>query len=59
MYWAFWHLPMGLDLIISAIPILFVLPAIVQIRKNITISIVIHFVFGVVGFLALALGIVK
>ncbi|MBN1849726.1 MAG: CPBP family intramembrane metalloprotease [Deltaproteobacteria bacterium] len=58
LFWAFWHLPMGLDLIISAIPILFVLPAIVQIRKNTTISIIIHFVFGSFGFLALALGLV-
>lgn len=58
LLWAFWHLSMGLDLIISAIPILFVLPAIVQIRKNTTISIIIHSVFGAFGFLALALGLV-
>jgi membrane protease YdiL (CAAX protease family) len=57
-FWAVWHLPMGLDLIISAIPILYLLPAIVQIRKNTTISIIIHFVFGAFGFLALALGLV-
>jgi membrane protease YdiL (CAAX protease family) len=56
--WAFWHLPMGLDLIISAIPILFLLPVIVQIRKNTTISIIIHFIFGAFGFLALALDLV-
>ena len=56
--WAFWHLPMGLDLIFSALPILFILPAIVQIRKNTTVSIIIHFVFGAFGFLALALGFV-
>ncbi len=56
--WAAWHLPMGFDLIISAVPILFLLPAIVQIRKNTTISIIIHFVFGAFGFLALALGLV-
>lgn len=58
LFWAFWHLPMGIDLIISAIPILFLLPVIVQIRKNTTISIIIHFVFGAFGFLALALGLV-
>lgn len=56
--WAFWHLPMGLDLIFSALPIFFILPAIVQIRKNTTVSIIIHFVFGAFGFLALALGFV-
>jgi membrane protease YdiL (CAAX protease family) len=34
LLWARWHLPMGLDLIFSALPIFFILPAIVQIRKN-------------------------
>ena len=58
LLWAFWHLPMGLNLIYSAVPILFILPGIVQIRKNTTISIIIHFVFGAFGFLALALGLV-
>jgi membrane protease YdiL (CAAX protease family) len=56
--WAVWHFPMGLDLIFSALPIFFILPAVVQIRKNTTIAIVIHFVFGAFGFLALALGLV-
>jgi membrane protease YdiL (CAAX protease family) len=59
LLWAAWHLPMGLDLIFSALPIFFILPAIVQLRKNTTIAIVIHFVFGAFGFLALALGLVK
>ena len=54
--WSVWHIPMGLDLVITAIPILFILPAIVQIRKNTTIAIVVHFIFGSFGFLALALG---
>ena len=58
VFWAVWHLPMGLDLIYSALPIFFILPAIVQIRKNTTISIIIHFVFGAFGFLSLALGLV-
>lgn len=56
LLWAIWHLPMGLNLILSALPIFFILPAIVQIRKNTTISIIIHFVFGAFGFLALAFG---
>jgi len=56
--WAFWHLPMGLDLIFSALPIFFILPAIVQVRKNTSIAIVVHIVFGAFGFLALALGMV-
>lgn len=59
LLWAFWHLPMGLNLIYSAVPIFFILPGIVQIRKNTTISIIIHFVFGAFGFLVLALGLVQ
>jgi membrane protease YdiL (CAAX protease family) len=54
--WAFWHLPMGLDLIIAAIPIFLILPAIVQYRKNTTTAIIVHTVFGGFGFLVLALG---
>lgn len=54
--WAGFHVPMGFDLMLSATPIFFILPAIVQLRKNTTISIIIHFVFGAFGFLALALG---
>jgi len=56
LFWAFWHFPMGLDLVVASSPIFFILPAIVQIRKNTTIAIVIHAVFGGFGFLALALG---
>ena len=59
LFWAGFHIPMGFDLMLSASPIFFILPAIVQIRKNTTISIIIHFVFGAFGFLALALGMVK
>ena len=59
LLWAFWHLPMGINLIYSATPIFFILPGIVQIRKNTTISIIIHFVFGAFGFLVLALGLVQ
>ncbi len=56
--WALWHLPMGLDLIFASTPIFFILPAIVQIRKNTTIAIIVHFIFGAFGFLALSLGMV-
>lgn len=58
LFWAIFHLPMGLDLVLSALPIFFILPAIVQIRKNTTISIIIHFIFGAFGFLSLAFGLV-
>ncbi len=56
--WATWHLPMGIDLIVAALPIFFVLPAIAQARRNTTIAIVIHAVFGAFGFLGLAFGVV-
>ena len=58
LFWACWHLPMGLDLIFSALPIFFILPLIVQMRKNTTIAIIIHFIFGAFWFLALAFGLV-
>jgi len=57
-FWAGWHIPMGLDLIIASSPIFFILPAVVQIRKNTTIAIIVHTVFGAFGFLALSLGMV-
>ena len=58
LLWAFWHLPMGIDLIVASTPIFFILPAVVQIRKNTTIAIIVHFIFGAFGFLSLALGFV-
>jgi len=54
--WAFWHSPMGLDLIIASLPIFFILPAVVQVRKNTSIAIIVHTVFGAFGFLAISLG---
>jgi membrane protease YdiL (CAAX protease family) len=59
LLWAFWHLPMGVDLIFAATPIFFILPVVVQIRKNTTIAIIVHFVFGAFGFLAISLGMVQ
>lgn len=56
IFWSFWHLPMGFDLVFVAIPLLFILPAIVQIRQNTTIAIIVHIVFGGFGFIVLALG---
>lgn len=57
--WAFWHTPMGLDLIVASLPIFFVLPAVVQLRRNTSLAIVVHAVFGAFGFLALALGLIQ
>lgn len=56
LLWAGWHVPMGLNLVVASLPIFFVLPAIVQLRQNTSIAIVVHAVFGAFGFLALALG---
>jgi len=56
LLWAVWHIPMGLDLIVESLPIFFILPGIVQFRRNTSIAIVVHAVFGAFGFLALALG---
>lgn len=58
LLWASWHVPMGLDLILASLPIFFILPAVVQVRGNTSIAIVVHAVFGAFGFLALALGVV-
>ena len=56
IFWAAWHLPMGLDLIFASLPIFFILPAVVQHRQNTTIAIVVHAVFGAFGFIAIAFG---
>jgi membrane protease YdiL (CAAX protease family) len=57
--WAIWHTPMGLDLIVAALPIFFILPAAVQLTKNTSVAIVVHTVFGAFGFLSLALGLIR
>ncbi len=51
IFWAAWHLPMGIDLVIASSPIFFILPAIVQFTGNTSIAIVVHTVFGAFGFL--------
>ena len=57
--WAIWHLPMGIGLVVSALPTLFILPAIAQIRRNTSITLIIHAVFGAMGFLVLAFGVIS
>ena len=58
-FWAIWHLPMGLDLVIAALPGFYILSAIVQICKNTSVAIVIHTIFGAFGFLTLAFGLIR
>jgi membrane protease YdiL (CAAX protease family) len=59
LLWAGWHVPMGLDLVVASLPIFFILPAVVQMRRNTSIAIVVHALFGAFGFLALALGLIR
>lgn len=56
--WLVWHLPMGLDLVLAALPTIFILPAISQLRKTTTIAIIVHALFGAFGFLVLAFGLI-
>jgi membrane protease YdiL (CAAX protease family) len=58
LLWAGFHLGMGWSPIWLALPNFLILPLVVQIRKNTTIAIVMHAIFGALGFLSLALGLV-
>lgn len=57
--WSCFHIGIGWSVIFLALPNFFLLPLVVQIRKNTTIAIIIHAVFGSFGFLSLAFGLVK
>lgn len=54
--WGAWHLPMGVNVVVAALPVFFVLPALAQIRRSTTLPLAVHAAFGAFGFLALALG---
>jgi membrane protease YdiL (CAAX protease family) len=57
--WSLFHAGLGWSATFLALPYFFVLPLVVQIRKNTTIGIVTHAIFGAFGFLSLAFGIVR
>ncbi len=57
--WSLFHFGLGWSAIFLALPNFFLLPLVVQLRKNTTIGIVIHTAFGAFGFLALAFGFVQ
>jgi hypothetical protein len=59
LLWAGFHLGMGWCPIWLALPNFLILPLVVQIRKNTTIAIVMHAMFGALGFLSLSLGLVE
>lgn len=55
--WSLFHIGLGGSVIFLALPNFFILPLVVQIRKNTTIALIMHALFGAFGFLSLALGI--
>ena len=57
--WSLFHIGIGWSVIFLALPNFFILPLVVQIRKNTTIAIITHAVFGSLGFLSLAFGFVS
>jgi membrane protease YdiL (CAAX protease family) len=56
--WSLFHVGLGWSAIFLALPYFFVLPLVVKIRKNTTIGIITHAIFGTFGFLSLAFGFV-
>jgi len=57
-FWGIFHIGFGLQLLITLIPILFILPFIVQKRENSWIGVVVHGVVNGPAFIAIALGII-
>lgn len=53
---AVFHLPLGLHLTIIASPVLFGLPLVVQRRRNLWTGFIVHGIFNMGGFLAVACG---
>jgi membrane protease YdiL (CAAX protease family) len=58
LLWAGFHAGLGWSPIWVALPNFLILPLIVQIRKNTSVALVIHSLFGAFGFLSLAFGLV-
>ena len=54
--WIIFHIPFGWHLILPMLPILFILPYIVQRRKNSWIAVFIHAMMNGPAFIAIALG---
>ncbi|UCG30532.1 MAG: CPBP family intramembrane metalloprotease [candidate division WOR-3 bacterium] len=59
IFWAVFHLCFGLDLMILLLPALFVLPYVVQRRKNTHIGVIIHALVNGPSFILISLGLVK
>jgi membrane protease YdiL (CAAX protease family) len=56
--WLLFHLAFGPRLLITLVPIILILPFVVQKRRNTTIGIVLHALLNGPGFLAVALGMI-
>ena len=56
LLWGIFHIGFGLQLLITLIPILFILPYIVQKRNNTWIGVIIHAAVNGPAFIAIALG---
>ncbi len=56
--WIFFHIPFGLHMIIMVLPTFFLIPYMVQKRKNTWIGIIIHGALNAPGFILVSLGIV-
>jgi len=57
--WTLFHVGIGWSAVVLALPIFYILPLVMQIRENTTISIIIHTTLGAFGFLTVALGLIK
>ena len=57
--WVVFHICFGIDLLILLLPALFVLPYVVQKRKNTWIGILIHAIVNGPSFILIALGLIK
>jgi membrane protease YdiL (CAAX protease family) len=59
IFWMMFHIPFGIELMIMVLPTFFLIPYIVQKRKNIWIGIIIHAGLNGPGFILVTLGILK
>ena len=59
VFWMMFHIPFGIELMIMVLPTFFLIPYIVQKRKNIWIGIIIHAGLNGPGFILVSLGILE
>jgi membrane protease YdiL (CAAX protease family) len=59
LLWAGFHFGLGWCPIWVALPLFLILPLVVQIRENTSIGLVMHAIFGALGFLSLASGLIR